>query len=191
MFLQFLRARTIRRLVENLPALKVHLKPDRYIVRLLREHGYTIPFHGKLFINAWKFRLPYQSSHMYIYVTGVASVFLQATHLHQVLLPLLPNSLLLYPRPRTCRILPTSSPLCRGARRSTRSSQISRSTSSASMRQQGTAVTWMDLLRILNNQSKFLPICNSLNPNRIYCNVVNFTAAGLGSRRSQRRSTRE
>ena len=48
MFLQFLRARTIRRLVENLPALKVHLKPDRYIVRLLREHGYTIPFHGKM-----------------------------------------------------------------------------------------------------------------------------------------------
>lgn len=48
MFLQFLRARTIRRLVQNLPALKVHLKPDRYIVRLLREHGYTIPFHGKL-----------------------------------------------------------------------------------------------------------------------------------------------
>ena len=45
---QFLRARTIRRLVENLPALKVHLKPDRYIVRLLREHGYTIPFHGKI-----------------------------------------------------------------------------------------------------------------------------------------------
>ena len=48
--LQFLRARTIRRLVQNLPALKVHLKPDRYIVRLLREHGYTIPFRSKILL---------------------------------------------------------------------------------------------------------------------------------------------
>ena len=143
MLLQFLRARTIRRLVQNLPALKVHLKPDRYIVRLLREHGYTIPFRGKilLMLNAGTLKSQGNGNcyiRRAICITGFYKEFLlsffQASLLHRVLLPLLPNSLLLYPRPRTCRILPKSSPLCRGARRSTRSSQISRSTSSAWMR---------------------------------------------------------